>query len=121
MELHTSSYRTWRPGMGFPVVASLLVPKWLPEAAEWPRCWVVTPQWSYWRAEWPEPFREHYVAQLDRHGPRKIARVLERIAREHQAPRLTLLCHEIRWEECHRHLFACWLLERTGELVTEIT
>jgi uncharacterized protein YeaO (DUF488 family) len=106
--------------MGMPVVISLLTPKWLPEAEQWPRCWLLTPQWRYWREPWPEPFREHYLAQLERHGPKKIAAVLERIAREHQAPRLILLCHESRWEECHRHLLACWLLERTGELVTEL-
>jgi len=118
--LVTTCYRAFREVMGQPVVISLGTPKWLSEAGDWPRCWLLTPRWSYWRAEWPEPFSGHYLAQLERHGPQKIARVLEQIAREHQAERLALLCHEGDVEQCHRGLFASWLLERTGELCPEL-
>ncbi len=77
-------------------------------------------RWSYWRAGWPEPFSEHYLAQLDRYGPKKISAVLERLAREHQAERLILLCHEGDWEQCHRGLFSRWLLETAGEICPEL-
>jgi len=42
--IHTSSYRAFRPDMGTPVVTSLGLPRWRPEAQDWPRCWLITGQ-----------------------------------------------------------------------------
>jgi hypothetical protein len=98
VELFTSSYRAWRPGMGSPVVTSLLTPRWLPQAAEWPRCWEITPRWAWFHAE-PAEFERQYLAQLARYGPQRISRSLHRIAREafmEPAGRLVLCCFEAR-------------------------
>jgi hypothetical protein len=105
--------------MGQAVVTSRGLPRYRPEAAEWPRCWMLTPGSSYFDAE-PEEFERQYTSQLDRHGPAKISRWLERTARDRGAGSLVLLCHEWAWEDCHRLLAARWILERTGELVTEL-
>jgi Domain of unknown function DUF488 len=119
-DLCTASYRAFQPGWGQPVVTSLGLPRWRPEAAQWPRCWLLTPTPSLFRTEDWDEFRTGYLGRLDGFGPRKVARTLERIARGHRAGCLVLLCHEGDWERCHRGLVAEWLLTRTGELVTEI-
>jgi hypothetical protein len=64
--------------------------------------------------------RHRVHERLDRFGPAKLARTLERIAREHQADRLVLLCHEVNWWQCHRQMVADWMLATAGEVVTEI-
>jgi hypothetical protein len=121
MRLLTASYGAWRPELGTPVVASLVVPvKRIPESAEWARCWDITPRWSYWRSQWPDEFAEHYLAQLERYGTRRIAGYLSRIARERQAERLVLLCYEPIAAACHRSLFAAWWLHNVGEVITEV-
>lgn len=107
--------------MGSPVTISLLTPRWRPEAATWPRCWPVTPRWSYFHAS-DDEFDRQYVAQLDRHGPQEITRRLAQIAKTaymEPSDRLVLLCWEADPDRCHRGTFARWLLQRTGELVTE--
>ena len=123
MQLYTSSYAAWRPEFGAPVVTSLTTPKWLPEAATWPKLWPATPRWAYFRAE---DFDRHYVAQLERYGARQIARRLAEIARSgfaEPADRLVLLCWEFSGapEQCHRGLFREWWLAQTGEPINEIT
>jgi Protein of unknown function, DUF488 len=117
-DLFTCSYRAYQQEMGQAVAISLGLPKFLPEAEDWPRFWLATPRWSYFKSG-PE-FPGHYRAQLDRYGPAKVTRVLEQIAREHHAGRLVLMCHEADPERCHRWQFAAWLLERAGVLVTEV-
>jgi hypothetical protein len=73
--------------MGLPIVASLQLPKWIPDAANWPRCWLITPRWSYFRAaDWSV----QYVSQLERFGVQRIARELEAIARDNDADRLVV-------------------------------
>ncbi len=99
MELITASYRTWRPGTGSPVVTSLTVPRWKPEAAAWPRCWELTPRWAYFKAEPAEFDASAYEAPSDR---------------------LVLICWEADPARCHRSQFSSWLLETTGELVPEL-
>jgi Protein of unknown function, DUF488 len=118
--LFTASYRAYRPELGQAVVTSQGFPRWLPEAQEWPRAWVLTPSWDLFHAKDPAAFRTGYLERLDRFGACKIARVLERIARQYQASALVLVCHEQNWEQCHRGLIAEWLLTRTGELVEEL-
>jgi Protein of unknown function, DUF488 len=123
LELFTSSYRAWRPGAGSPVSTSLTTPKWWPEAAEYPQLWEACPRWSYFCAE-PAEFERAYLAQLERYGPQRIARRLAEIARNaymEPSDRLCLLCFEADPADCHRSLFASWLLTTTGEKVTEIT
>ncbi|MGH3273513.1 MAG: DUF488 family protein, N3 subclade [Streptosporangiaceae bacterium] len=119
-QLCTASYRAFRPGWGQPVCTSLGLPKWRPEAEQWPRAWVLTPTWALFGVKDWDEFRVAYLARLDGFGPRKIARTLERIAREHEAERLVLLCHEGDWARCHRGLIAEYLLTRTGEVVEEL-
>ena len=123
MELLTSSYASWRPGSGSPVSISLSTPRWLPEAARWPRLWEATPRWSYFHAE-PEQFDLSYVDQLDRYGSRLIAERLAEIAKTaFMAPsdRLVLCCWEPLAKNCHRGLWARWWLETTGERIPELT
>ena len=93
MELYTGSYGAYSLSMGQAVVTSLLLPRWLPEAASWPRCWVLTPTWQMFHAE-PDVFEREYLARLDRFGAPKIGRALHAIARETGAGRLVLLCYE---------------------------
>ena len=57
-QFHTCSYRAFRLDMGQPVVISFGLPKWRPEAEDWPRCWLLTPCWSYFRSG--EEFPTHY-------------------------------------------------------------
>jgi Active DUF488-N3 subclade len=123
VRLHTASYSAWsrRPEGYQPVVCSLLLPKWLPEAEEFPRLWAATPRWSYWRSGWPDEFRGHFEAQLGQYGARRIARQLHQIARDAGAERLVLLCFEADPGQCHRSLFAGWWLHTVGERITEIT
>lgn len=119
----TSSFGAWRPSMGAPVVTSLTVPRWRPEAASWPRCELLTPKWSYFKAE-PEEFERRYLEQLTRHGPRAIAARLAQIAAYSFAERqdtVVLLCWEALASKCHRQLAADWLLATTGEIVREAT
>jgi Protein of unknown function, DUF488 len=117
-QLFASSYRTYRPGMGQAVVTSLGLPKWrLAEAQGWPRCWLITPTPALFGAT-DEEFDREYPARLDRFGVPKIARALERIAREHQAERLVLMCFEADPARCHRSMFAQWWMS-TGEVIEE--
>jgi hypothetical protein len=118
--LHTASYRAWRPGLGAPVVTSLQVPRWLPEAEDWPQLWAASPRWAYFSAPAVE-FDKCYLAQLDRAGPKQIAGVLAEIANVSGAARLVLLCFEADPAACHRSLFAAWWLATTGERITEFT
>jgi hypothetical protein len=118
--IHTSSFRAFRPEFGLPVVTSLGLPKWLPEAQDWPRCWLITPTAQLFREPDPDAFAAGYRARLERFGVPRIARTLERIAADHDAGTLVLLCHEADWEQCHRLSFATWWMS-TGELVTEIS
>ena len=119
-QLFTCSYRAYTADMGLAVVTSLGLPKWrCDEARTWPRCWLLTPTPALFDAP-DEVFDVEYPARLERFGVRRIARTLERIAREHEADSLVLLCHEGDWERCHRSMFAAWWLTRTGELVCEI-
>jgi Protein of unknown function, DUF488 len=119
-DLFTASYRAFVPSMGQPVVTSLGLPRWRPEAETWPRCWLLTPTWALFNSP-PGEFERGYAERLDRFGAAKISRVLERIAREHHADRLVLLCHELDGRQCHRADLATWLLARAGQVVTEIT
>jgi hypothetical protein len=107
--------------MGVPVVTSLGLPRWRAESQQWARCWLLTPTPTLFHTSDEDEFARGYLERLNRFGPQKIARTLEHIAREHQAQRLVLLCHEVNPATCHRGLFAAWLLEQTGELAPDLT
>lgn len=107
--------------MGQAVVTSLGLPRWREEAANWPRCWLITPTWALFRETDEQAFVRGYVGRLERFGSAKISRALHQIARERQADRLVLLCHETDWEKCHRQLFARWLTETAGDVVEELS
>lgn len=118
-EIRTSCFRSFRPSMGQPVVIALRTPKWMPQAKEWPECHLLTPRWRYFTAD-DATFEREYEAQLDRFGPEKIRRALEKIAAETGARTLVLLCHEADPSpaSCHRGMFARWAA-RHGMEVTE--
>lgn len=122
--LATCSFAAWRPEWGQPVSIALAPPKDMPEAADWPVCWLLTPRWSYFRASYAE-FDSAYIAQLQRFGTRKIARTLAMISRQCGRPdRMVLVCHEpaeVAETGCHRRLAAAYWLTETGEPWPEIT
>jgi hypothetical protein len=104
-----------------PVAISLGLPKWLPEAQEFDRCWLITPTAAQFHEPDPDVFASSYLQRLDRFGPQRIVTTLHKIAAEHGSDRVVLLCHERRAiPDCHRSLFSGWLLARTGEIATEL-
>lgn len=115
------SYRAWRPGFeDLAVRASLGVPRWIGEAADWPYLHELAPRGHYFHAE-PDEFDAAYLAQLERYGARHIARRFAEIAHGTGAGLIAVCCFEAERNECHRGLFADWWLTTTGEVVTEIT
>lgn len=119
-QIFTCSYRAYRSDMGQAVVTSLGLPRWRPEARQWPRCWLLTPT-AELLAEDNEAFTAGYLARLERFGAQKISRTLERIAQENQAEALVLLCHESDAARCHRSIAAEWIIRTTGEAIDELT
>lgn len=126
MDVFTSSYPAYAPDMGLPVVCSLTRPKWLmPDGQPWTAaasCPLLTPAWRYFKK--PDA-GEQFEAQLVRHGAKAISAALERIAEEHQAANLALLCWERDWGTaeapvCHRLRIARFMLEETGWLIREL-
>ncbi len=116
--IRTASYRTYTSDMGLAVVTSRGLPKFRPEAETWPRLWLVTPG-AFLDAE-PDEFARLYLAQLDRHGPAKVCRALEHIARQNDAESLVLCCFERSPTDCHRGLLAEWALTTAGLKLSEV-
>lgn len=115
------SYRAWRPGFeGLAIRASLGMPKWIGEAADWPFLPELAPRWSYFRAE-PDEFEKRYLAQMEAHGARYLARRLHETGRLYRASRIVVCCFEADRDDCHRGLWADWWTRTTGEVVDEIT
>lgn len=105
--------------MGLPLVTSRGLPRWRPEAATWPWLWSITPTGAEFALTGAE-FTALYTERLTRYGTARIARSLERIAREHDTDRIVLLCHESDVTRCHRGSLAAWWLTTTGEDIAEI-
>ena len=71
-----------------------------------------------------DEFERQYIAQLERHGPQRIAVELAGIAANaylEPSQRLVLLCYETDPARCHRSQFADWWLRVTGEPIHELT
>lgn len=94
-----------------------MLPKFIPEAKDWPRCHLLTPRWSYFRSD---DFAEQVAAQLDGYGSARVTAVLERIARGRDAERLVLCCFESDPAQCHRSMVATWLITRAGLVCDEL-
>jgi len=119
--IYTASFGAYRADMGQAVPIPLGLSRLLPEAQQWPRAWVLTPASQMFAEPDNLVFADAYVARLERFGAAKIARTLERIAREHQAEVLVLCCHEADPARCHRSLAADWLIRGTAEVVDELS
>ena len=63
-------------------------------------------------------FESSYRAHLDELGVNKVRELLEKFAEPDKA--MVLLCYEPPGEGCHRHIFAAWWEEQTGEKVREL-
>lgn len=117
--LGTASYKTFRPSMGLPVGITAYPARWrLPYrvAARLPD---LAPERA-WLRVLDDEFDRLFLGKLDRIGPEAIAEQLQRVAAEHDAARLVLLCFEAPAEPCHRRLLAEWWTARTGQDVPEL-
>ena len=65
-------------------------------------------------------FERRYLERLDAIGADHFRDEFTRIAAEHDADGLVLLCFEKAGEPCHRRLFAGWWERQTGEQVPEL-
>ena len=63
-------------------------------------------------------FAASYRAALEAVGIEQVAAALREKVADHDAT--ILLCHEKTGRFCHRHIFAQWWQERTGQTITEI-
>ncbi|ETA66382.1 hypothetical protein [Haloechinothrix halophila] len=119
VELFTCSHYRFASAMGQPVRISLMLPRWRPEARDWPVCWTLCVRWRYFNAD---DWEQQYLAQLDRYGVAAIRSELEGIAAEHDTTQLVLLCFERQIDPhgCHRRTFARWWWRHTRESVPEL-
>jgi hypothetical protein len=117
-DLATASYRAWHPGFaGQPVVTSLTLPRWLPEAADWPKARIITPSWHDFKAgDWAERYRE----RIEEYGVCRITTELEEIAADCGADLLVLMCFEADPADCHRQIFADLMITQAGVRVDEL-
>jgi hypothetical protein len=116
--LWTASFQSFRSGLGQPVSIALALPRWRDDCQNWPACHLLTPRWAYFNAP-AEEFDAEYVSQLQRFGVPRIRAVLERIAVEHEADRLVLICHEADREQCHRGTLARSWQQEAGQEMPE--
>jgi uncharacterized protein DUF488 len=65
-------------------------------------------------------FGERYRARLDGIGIDLFLRRFAEICTAHDSHGLVLLCYEPVGEFCHRHLFASWFEQQTGQPVSEL-
>jgi hypothetical protein len=65
-------------------------------------------------------FAERYLARLDAVGIEVFQRRFAEISEAHDNGGLVFLCFEPVGQFCHRHLFARWLEQQTGQRVPEL-
>ena len=64
-------------------------------------------------------FARDYVERLDRIGVEPILAAFDEIAEQYPTRDSVLVCYEARREDCHRGLFASWLVGAMGWLIDE--
>jgi hypothetical protein len=65
-------------------------------------------------------FTERYLARLDTIGIDAFRQRFAEISDRYDGRGLVFLCYEPVGEPCHRHLFARWIEEQTGQPVSEL-
>lgn len=121
VELATSSYRQFRPGMGVPVRITLGKPRFR-LGYEYEEIRLLAPPPRVFALRDEAEFKAAYRQHLDAVGMERLRRVFERVGGEHSGQRLVLLCFEnvLAGESCHRRMFAQWWKEQTGQDVPEL-
>ncbi len=121
VELATSSWKQYRPGMGVPVRITLGKPRFrLPYSYEEVRLLAPTP--AIFRLRDDAEFERAYLDHLDRIGVERLRGAFDAISDKHGGRRLVLLCYEdvLAGQLCHRRMFARWWQEQTGQEVPEM-
>jgi len=100
------------PRFSLPFIPIGSIPELMPE-----RKWMHSPLHLY---------KPLYLAKLESAGVDRIQRELARVVKAAPTGKVALLCWENvlapkPGEFCHRRLFADWWLEKTGELIEELT
>ncbi len=120
VELATSSYRQFGPGMGVPVRITLGKPRFrLSYSYEEIRLLAPTPRiFRLGGGDFDHEYRKH----LEKIGVERLETIFEDVAGRHDSGRLILLCFEnvLAGESCHRRSFARWWEEQTGEAIPEL-
>lgn len=102
------------------VSISVGTPKWsLPYPLE--HCYVLKPFSIFGKYDNMIDYEREYRKCLDKIGVQKINFALNQIKQKTGKENLILLCYEKDKNECHRWTFAKWWMEKTGEIVEEIS
>lgn len=122
MEIVTGCYAHYRPEHGQAVRISLGKPGWFPNSgADLPYVQSLAPAGWYFREPDEEVWERRYRHQLHRATPQRILADLHTIAEETGVQRVVLCCFEGNPMDCHRHMFARWWLEKTGEWLVDLS
>lgn len=123
LELFTSSYAAFRPGMGTPIQTSNDRPKWPLRYPLEHVSRLITPRRALVFNDKisDEEFSRLYREDLDRIGVGRIAAELHAIAESAGSDRLVICCFESNPHECHRGDWGSWWAARTGDIVAEIS
>jgi hypothetical protein len=76
--------------------------------------------WGLLQTEDKAEFAERYLARLDAVGIDAFLGRFAEISAAHDGRGLVFLCFEPVGEFCHRHLFARWVEQQTGQHVPEL-
>jgi hypothetical protein len=124
VELGTSRYQASElivaSGL-IPVGITVGRPRWLPTyAGERPVYMKEAAPYGLLGMEDRAAFTERYLARLNTIGIDLFLRRFVEISDAHDGRGLVFLCFEADGEFCHRHLFARWLEQQTGQRVREL-
>ncbi|MBA3471842.1 MAG: DUF488 family protein [Rubrobacter sp.] len=120
VEVATSSYRQFEPGIGVPVRITLGKPRFrLSYSYEEIRLLAPTPRIFRLGGE---DFEHEYREHLEKIGVERLKTVFEEVSGRHGRDQLVLLCFEnvLAGERCHRRVWADWWFEQTGQRVPEL-
>ena len=120
VELATSSWKQYRPGMGVPVRITLGKPRFK-VGFEYEEIRLLAPTPAIFRLKSDADFEREYLAHLDRIGAERLRDAFDAVSGKHRGRRLVLLCYEsvVDGEVCHRRMFAQWWEQQTGQDVPE--